>query len=113
MQWWGGEPLCDGSIRFVDCRPYVDSEVLSTDGNPSSGSDLDVADHSPSAAIATVFARATGRACLRGRDRRWPIGVVPRTKNGPALPGYGAITMKNALPSTMTTLPERLRRSLT
>jgi len=34
-------------------------------------------------------------------------------KNGPALAGYGAITMKNALAATMTTLPEQLRRSLT
>ena len=40
-------------------------------------------------------------------------GVIPRTKNGPALAGYGAITMKNALAETMTTLPEQLRRSLT
>ena len=38
---------------------------------------------------------------------------MPRVKNGPALAGYGAITMKNALASTMTTLPEQLRRSLT
>jgi IS30 family transposase len=35
------------------------------------------------------------------------------TKNGPALAGYGAITMKRALAATMTTLPEQLRRSLT
>jgi IS30 family transposase len=41
------------------------------------------------------------------------FGVIPRTKNGPALAGYGAVTMKNALASTMTTLPEQLRRSLT
>jgi IS30 family transposase len=34
-------------------------------------------------------------------------------KNGPALAGYGAITMKDALASTITTLPEQLRRSLT
>ncbi len=34
-------------------------------------------------------------------------------KNGPALAGYGAITMKNALASTMSSLPEQLRRSLT
>ena len=40
-------------------------------------------------------------------------GVIPRTKNGPALAGYGAVTMKNALANTMTTLPEQLRRSLT
>jgi len=40
-------------------------------------------------------------------------GVIPRTKNGPALAGYGAVTMKDALATTMTTLPEQLRRSLT
>jgi len=40
-------------------------------------------------------------------------GLIPRTKNGPALAGYGAITMKNALATTITTLPEHLRRSLT
>ncbi len=34
-------------------------------------------------------------------------------KNGPALAGYGAVTMKNALSSMMTTLPAELRRSLT
>ncbi len=39
--------------------------------------------------------------------------MIPRTKNGPALAGYGAITMKNAMANTMTTLPEQLRRSLT
>ena len=40
-------------------------------------------------------------------------GVVPRTKNGPALAGYGAVTMKNTLAVTITTLPEQLRRSVT
>ena len=34
-------------------------------------------------------------------------------KNGPALAGYGAVTMKNALTTTMTTLPAQLLRSLT
>ena len=41
------------------------------------------------------------------------FGTVPRTKNGPALAGYGAITMKNALANTMPTLPDTLVRSLT
>jgi hypothetical protein len=34
-------------------------------------------------------------------------------KNGPALAGYGAITMKNALANTMSALPRKLARSLT
>jgi len=41
------------------------------------------------------------------------FGTVPRVKNGLPLAGYGAITMKNALASQMTSLPEQLRRSLT
>ncbi len=40
-------------------------------------------------------------------------GVTPRTKNGPALAGCGAVTMKNALSNTITALPHRLLRSLT
>ena len=41
------------------------------------------------------------------------FGVTPPTKNGPALAGYGAVTMNNALAATMGTLPKQLRRSLT
>ena len=33
-------------------------------------------------------------------------------KNGPALAGYGANTMKNALADTMSTLPKQLTRSV-
>ena len=40
-------------------------------------------------------------------------GLTPRTKNGPALAGYGAVTMANALKETVTTLPGDLRQSLT
>ena len=40
-------------------------------------------------------------------------GQIPRTKNGPALAGYGAITMANALQRTVTKLPTQLWQSLT
>lgn len=40
-------------------------------------------------------------------------GTIPRTKNGPALAEYGAISMKKALANTMSMLPEQLTRSLT
>lgn len=40
-------------------------------------------------------------------------GIEPRTKNGPALGGYGAEAMKDGLAARITTLPEQLRRSLT
>jgi IS30 family transposase len=45
------------------------------------------------------------------REDGW--GVIARTKNGPALAGYGAVTMSRALAAAITTLPEQLRRSLT
>src|SRR3954463_4114715 len=40
-------------------------------------------------------------------------GTVPPVKNGPALGGYGAVAMKDALTTTMTTMPAELLRSLT
>jgi IS30 family transposase len=64
-------------------------------------------------AIGTLVERATRFTILIHLPREAGYGTIPRTKNGPALAGYGAGAMKNALASTMTTLPEQLRRSLT
>ena len=64
-------------------------------------------------AIGTLVERTTRFTVLIHLPREDGYGTIPRTKNGPPLAGYGAVTMKNALASTMTTLPEQLRRSLT
>jgi IS30 family transposase len=64
-------------------------------------------------AIGTLVERTTRFTMLVHLPREVGYGVIARTNNGPALAGYGAVTMKNALAETITTLPEQLRRSLT
>ena len=64
-------------------------------------------------AIGTVVERKTRFTMLVHLPREAGYRHKETPKNGPALAGYGALTMKNALVNTMNTLPEQLARSLT
>jgi IS30 family transposase len=64
-------------------------------------------------AIGTVVERTTRFTMLVHLPREEGYRHKETPKNGPALAGYGAITMKNALANTMSALPEQLARSLT
>jgi len=64
-------------------------------------------------AVGTVVERTTRFTMLVHLPREEGYRHKETPKNGPALAGYGALTMKNALTNTMSTLPAKLARSLT
>lgn len=64
-------------------------------------------------AIGTLVERSSRFIMLVHLPREEGYGLIPRAKNGPALAGYGAVTMANALKKAVADLPVQLWRSLT
>jgi IS30 family transposase len=100
-------------------KSFVTDEVLISE-RPAEAEDRAVPGHWEgdliiglgSSAIGTLVERSTRFTMLLslppldGHDG-------PRVKDGPALAGHGAEAVRDAIASTITTLPEQLRRSLT
>ncbi len=66
-----------------------------------------------SSAIGTLVERTTRFTMLLHLPRLAGHSSEPRVKNGPPLAGHGARAVRDAIASTIVTLPEELRRSLT
>lgn len=64
-------------------------------------------------AIGTLVERSSRSTMLVHLPRLPGYGQQPRVKNGPALAGYGAAAMAQALTASVTQLPAQLRKTLT
>jgi IS30 family transposase len=100
-------------------KAFVSPEVMITE-RPHEANDRAVPGHwegdlilgLDSSAIGTLVERSTRFTLLLHLPRMTDFGQ-PRVKNGPALAGHGAEAVRDAIASSIVTLPKQLRRSLT
>jgi IS30 family transposase len=100
-------------------KKFVSDEIMISE-RPAEAEDRAVPGHwegdlivgLDSSAIGTLVERSTRFTMLLHLPRMEGHGG-PRTKNGPPLAGHGAEAVRDAIASSITTLPEQLRRSLT
>ena len=100
-------------------KPFVSPDVMITE-RPAEANDRAVPGHwegdlifgRDSSAIGTLVERSTRFTLLLHLPRMADFGQ-PRVKNGPALAGHGAAAVRDAIVSSIITLPTQLRRSLT
>jgi IS30 family transposase len=100
-------------------KAFVSPEVMITE-RPPEANDRAVPGHwegdlilgLDSSAIGTLVERSTRFTLLLHLPRMTDFGQ-PRVKNGPALAGHGAEAVRDAIASSIVTLPTQLRRSLT
>ena len=101
-------------------KKFVTPEIMISE-RPAEAADRAVPGHWEGDLIVGLNSSAIGT--LAGRTSRFTMllhlppmeghGTIPRAKNGPALAGHGAEAVRDAIASTITTLPGQLRRSLT
>jgi IS30 family transposase len=100
-------------------KKFVCSEIMISE-RPAEANDRAVPGHWEgdlilglgSSAIGTLVERSSRFTMLLHLPRMDEHGQA-RIKNGPALAGHGAEAVRDAIASSITTLPEQLRRSLT
>jgi IS30 family transposase len=100
-------------------KAFVSPDVMITE-RPPEANDRAVPGHwegdlilgLDSSAIGTLVERSTRFTMLLHLPRMMAFGQ-PRVKNGPALAGHGADAVRDAIASSIVTLPKQLRRSLT
>jgi len=100
-------------------KKFVSAEVMISE-RPAEADDRAVPGHWEgdlilglnSSAIGTLVERTTRFTMLLHLPRMQGHGDRPRVKNGPALTGHGADAVRDAIATSLMTLPEQLCRSL-